>query len=227
MRLVAGSHQADCSLVDRIWLLERLVAGKNVVHVGCVDHSAALIERKISHGTWLHGHLNRVAERCMGIDIDADAIEYIKQTLKIGEVFCCDLTRQALPVMLEKPWDFLLLGEVVEHVDNPVAFLSALRERHFPHAAQRLIVTVPNALKESNYRTSKAGREKINSDHRFWFTPFTIAKVLSRSGFQIEDIYLVNSKPRKPKASFKAWRKRRLQRQHPLLRDNIVVTASI
>ena len=91
-----------------------------------------------------------------------------------------------------------------------------------------MIVTVPNALRERNCRASRNDGEIINSDHRFWFTPFTIAKVLTVADFKIEDLYMVRHKPLKNnKVNLKAWKRRCLQSRHPFFRDTVVVTASL
>ena len=34
------------------------------------------------------------------------------------------------------------------------------------------------------------GNETINSDHRFWFSPYTITRVLSASGYNVESIQM-------------------------------------
>jgi hypothetical protein len=64
-------------------------------------------------------------------------------------------------------WDFALFGEIVEHLDNLVEFLSTYTEM-------------------LNYR------ELVNSDHRFWFTPYTIGKVIAESGMKPEQIHYAN-----------------------------------
>ena len=229
LKLISTDDPADRGTIDRISLLERLVGDKKIVHVGCVDHSAALIERESARGTWLHGRLSGVAHQCVGIDINDEGILYLKKTLGIEDVFCCDLTCEALPLAADQPFDFLLLGEILEHVDNPVGFLTTLRQKHFPHGVRSMIVTVPNALRERNYRDSRNDQERINSDHRYWFSPFSIAKVLTEAGYEIDDIYLVRHKPLKNPGTrgFKSWNRRRLQKKHPFLRDTIVVTATV
>lgn len=165
------------------------------MHVGCVDHSVELIVRESARGTWLHGVLSRVAQQCVGIDINEEGILYLKKTLDVEDVFCCDLTSEALPLADDQTFDYLLLGEILEHVDNPVDFLTALRKKHFSQGVRRMIVTVPNALRERNHKYAENDQERINSDHRYWFSPFSIAKVLTVAGYEIDDIYLVRHKP--------------------------------
>jgi len=98
-------------------------------------------------------------------------------------------------LLTTKTFDYLLLGEILEHFDNPVDFLTALRKKHFPQGVRRMIVTVPNALRERNHKYAENDQERINSDHMYWFSPFPIAKVLTVAGYEIDDIYLVRHKP--------------------------------
>lgn len=157
-----------------------------------------------------------------------DEVEFVSQVLKINSVFCRDLTCEDIPLDGDQPYDYLLLGEILEHVDDPVDFLQKIRARHFPNVIERILLTVPNALRESNYRASKHNFERVNSDHRYWFTPYTICMGLTRSGFIANDIYLARHQPLKKKKAFgfKPVIRRHMQRKHPFLRDTIIVSAS-
>ena len=211
LKLISTDDPVDRGTVDRIGLLENLVLGKKVVHVGCVDHSAALIERESARGTWLHARLSSVAQQCVGIDINDEGILYLKKTLQIEDVFCCDLTCKDLPRFASELRD---RHSVSQPRGGP---RKTRRQKHFPQGVRRIIVTVPNAFRVRNYRNSRNNHERINSDHRYWFTPFTIAKVLTVAGYIIDDIYLVRHKPLKTphKLNLKSWKRHRLQKKTP------------
>ena len=166
---------------DRISLLEEMARDRRVIHIGCVDHLEVL-EEKITAGIWLHGRLLAVSRRCVGIDIDRAGIERLRE-LGIPDVIAADVTRTMPPEVTAEEWDLIVLGEVLEHVDDPVGFLSAIRSGLEGRAAQ-IVVTVPNALSVTNALWMIRGREVINSDHRFWFTPYTLAKVMTRAGIE-------------------------------------------
>ena len=56
----------------------------------------------------------------------------------------------------------------------------------------KYIITVPNAfcfLKTSVYQE---GIEFINSDHRYWFTPYTIAKIMIEAKIVPEELFFAN-----------------------------------
>lgn len=77
------------------------------------------------------------------------------------------------------------MGEILEHVDNPCAFLIAIRER-YSRCINRMIITVPNAFSWQNISYTFSCEECINTDHRYWFTPYTLGKIATQAGMEIE-----------------------------------------
>lgn len=205
----------DQPYITRLELLEKLVAGRKVIHVGFADHRD-LILRKIKENSWLHKRLMDVSSKCVGVDIDRQAVDFVKKELGLTEVYCFDVTKDDIPQTIrDEKWDYLLLGEVLEHVDNPVQFLSSLRER-FSNMVNSVIITAPNALRIGNFELALRGIEAINSDHRYWFTPYTLMKIATCAGYRIENLYLVES--------FYNQNNYYLVSKIALLRDDIVLT---
>jgi hypothetical protein len=174
---------------DRIGLLAKLVAGKNIIHVGCVDH-LPLLEDKRRQGLWLHEVLSQSASRCVGLDINQEGCEYMRK-LGYKDILHFDMINDELPAEIKKQkFACLVLGEIIEHVDNPVAFLTALRDK-FIDVAETIILTTPNAFRFQNMVYTILRRECINSDHRYWFTPYTLGKVLALSGYDELEVNMV------------------------------------
>ena len=162
----------------RIDYLLKKVRGRRVLHVGCCDH-VDLIDKKIAAGDWLHALLLKYAVMCWGIDINREAVEHVRG-LGYKNIFCCDIEQGIPDDVRETRFDVVILGEMVEHLDSPVAFLRALRKCfNYEH---ELIVTVPNAYFLENFENAINHFERVNSDHRVLYTPYTIAKVLSLAG---------------------------------------------
>jgi hypothetical protein len=213
--------EQDALLRSRLDWLAQLCADRDVIHVGCVDHSAEVVERKRRQGRWLHGRLCESARRCFGIDLDSTGIEYLRK-LGYEDVAAIDLLADDCAAIRARRWDQLLLGEVLEHLDDPVGFLAALREK-FSACVQTLVITVPNAFAQRNHERARAGIEKINTDHRFWFTPYTLAKVVIRAGLTPDRFVLCESGTIEPR---KRLRNLRLRRR-PLLRNDIILLAQM
>ena len=165
-------------------VLGELAKRKRVVHLGCCDH-LPLIDGKIAKGIWLHGLLTKVASECFGVDLNAEAVEYCQTRHEITNITCANILEDEVPEIAQTKWDYLVLGEILEHTDDPVGFLGKLRDRFRSNVA-KLVITVPNALRDLNCRMVRSHLEFINTDHRFWFTPYTLAKIASRAGMECD-----------------------------------------
>jgi hypothetical protein len=166
---------------SRIEKIIELVKDKRVIHVGCADH-LPLIEEKIKKNNWLHKLLLENTKCCIGIDNNAAAVNYINTKLNIKDAYCLDILTENLPSQNDMHWDYMILGEIIEHIDNPIAFLYEIREK-YKGRIDKIIVTAPNIFNLLIIKDIKNNIENINTDHRYWFSPYTITKVLYQSGF--------------------------------------------
>lgn len=207
----------------------RLARDRRVLHVGCVDH-LVLLDPKIASGTWMHEVLCSIAQTCGGIDVNAEGIAELRrrgyENLWVG-----DPAFSPEAELLAGPWDMLFLGEMLEHVDSPVEYLTKLRTT-WEGKCRSIIVTVPNALSWSTIRSAiRSGGEVINTDHRYWFTPYTIAKVASRAGLEVMQLFLCEAFPVNDKAGILSRAKQRalanVLRRRPIFRSIIVAELSI
>jgi len=173
---------------NRIDLLESILKDKVVLHFGCCDHEH-LIEEKISNNTHLHVNISKIAKKCVGIDNNMEALNKLK-SLKIDNCHYYDLAETNDPILENEVYDYILLGEILEHVANPVIFLKSIHAK-FVNAAV-IIITVPNAFSSRNFHNIKRGIEEINTDHKYWFTPYTISKVVTEANFILDSIYFVD-----------------------------------
>jgi predicted TPR repeat methyltransferase len=157
-----------------------------VLHVGFADHSP-LIDEKRRSGAWLHDRISEVAQRAVGVDIDAEVVEMLKAK-GVQDIYALDVTQEVTePAIRDTAFDLVILGEVLEHIGNPVAFLQGLKA-NFGRPGQRLLVTVPNALNLHSVLDIARTQECVNTDHRFWFTPYTLARVLTEAGFTVDQV---------------------------------------
>lgn len=172
---------------QRVDLIKNLCVNKKVIHIGCVDH-IPLVEEKISKNTWLHKIISDVSTETIGVDINKEGIDFLTEKLKINNVMCADIIKDDIPEISNKKWDYMILGEIIEHVDNPIHFLNKIKER-YQDVVEKIVITVPNILVKNRIKIMvENSAELINTDHRFWFTPFTLTKVMYQAGYR--DIYL-------------------------------------
>jgi len=176
----------------------------NVIHLGCCDH-IGLIDNKIKNGTYLHKIITDSSNKVLGIDINSEAISYLKDTLNYNNVICADMIvdnkevkTKMKEVLGNKKWDYLIVGEILEHVDNPVEFLKKINDE-YKNYIKKIVISVPNALRINNFKFALREFECINTDHKYWFTPYTLAKVMYRANMEVQDLYFADfiSKKRK------------------------------
>jgi Methyltransferase domain len=187
--LIPFKIQQRGKLQDRMDFVESLIQGKSVLHVGCLDH-LPLIEQKIKDNRWFHGRISQSASTCLGVDINLEGIEFVRSNLGINNICYGKIdSSEKIPEIANSYWDYVVLGEVLEHIDNPVDFLNKFLNT-YRSCFEKIILTVPNAFRIGNFLAAMKSQELINSDHRYWFSPYTAWKVAHQAGFQIDAIQM-------------------------------------
>jgi hypothetical protein len=181
------------AIPERVPFLVQLTKNKNVVHLGCLDHQP-LIDDKIARKQWLHKELTENCKECIGIDVDQPTKDFVSNKYGFNNIIISDFTKEALPQITQKQWEYAVLGELLEHIDNPVAFLTSIKKNYSGYIKQ-IVITVPNAWTRTTMRMADQSIEIINSDHRYWFTPYTLSKVMFHAGINTEEIYFTNRVP--------------------------------
>jgi hypothetical protein len=177
-------------MISRESAITEIIRNTNVIHIGCSDHKE-IINDKIKNNIWLHKLITENSKRCIGIDIDKESIEFIKNELGYQNVFYGNILTDDFRDITENNWDYAVFGEIVEHLDNPVHFLKVFKEKYGKNVS-RFIITVPTVYNKRQFANMMNYREVINSDHRFWFTPYTISKVLVSAGYNPDKIIYSN-----------------------------------
>ncbi|MDO7976076.1 methyltransferase domain-containing protein [Oceanotoga teriensis] len=178
-----------------------------------------LIDNKRKNNIWLHDKLVESSNKCVGIDINKEAVEYISENLKIGDVYCLDINKDELPEEIRnEKWDYLILGELIEHVGNPVEFLKHIRIK-FKNICNKILLTTPNAFRSINNYFLQKDIEIINSDHRFWFTPYTLMKVLTDAGYDVDSVFFTEN--------YQNYTSNQIEvlENHPMWRNDLIMVA--
>jgi len=210
---------------DRITFLENVVEGKKIIHVGFCDH-IPLLEKKISNNTWVHARLVNKSKKCIGVDTDKSAVNIIREKYNIDNIFAVDIINEMFDEISTDQWDYILLGEILEHVDNPVDFLNQIKKRYGKYIRE-IIITVPNALRYENYTYGLKNIEFINSDHRYWFTPYTISKVMFQADISPSAYYLLSNNIQNFPKNPKYWKAYMIKKKKPLFRENLVAIGTL
>ncbi len=171
---------------QRILKLLSASKGKKVLDMGCVDHN---IKREISN-KWLHKRIASVAKEIVGLDYDSKNVEILN---KKGYNMVCE---DAENFNLNKKFDVIIAGELIEHLMNAGNFLESVK-KHM-HKDSVLILTTPNAFGIRRILGSLiTGRLSENSEHVSYYSDTTLYQLLKRKGFtrvKIEYVDLGDSK---------------------------------
>ena len=166
----------------RIEELVPLVAGKTLLDIGCTS--------AMGRPDWIHAGLASAAKKTVGVDIDDSAVARAR-----GLGFDVRLA-DAEVLALDDQFDVVHAGELIEHLDNPRAFLAACRRRLGSEG--RLILTTPNPFAVSNFVYRLGGSPRVNGDHTCWYCEDTLRQLLERNGFEVDETrYLRHDTPGK------------------------------
>jgi SAM-dependent methyltransferase len=166
---------------DLTGFVERAAAGRRVLDIGVVSHSA----RYFDEAGWRHGRIHKAAGYCVGLDI----LEPLVRELNTRgfNVRCVDATSDA---DLGDRFDVVFIGDVMEHVDNPSALLRFAKRHVAPGG--RILAATPNPFSRKFVRQFfKQGVMVVNLDHLAWFTPTQALEIARRIGLDLTAYHLV------------------------------------
>jgi hypothetical protein len=213
-------HKSNC-ITKKKYLIDK-IENTNNIHIGFVDH-LPLIDEKIKIKKWLHEDIHSNSKYSLGVDINLEGIEYIKTKYPHYNALYLDLMNDNIPEVIKmKEWDYIILPDVIEHINSPVSFLKSIKEKYSKYC-NKLIITAPNATRYLNVKNIFYHKELINSDHRFWFTPYTLAKIVSDAECNVKSFDLVEYEELPRKNFIKKY----LLNKYPLLRDTLVMEITL
>lgn len=167
--------------VDLLEFIETLVAGKSVLDIGVVSHSA----RYFDQPDWRHGRIAKRARRCVGVDILEGLVAELNS--RGFEVVCADATSDR---DLGERFEVVFIGDVLEHVNDTTRLL-AFAARHLA-AGGRIYATTPNPFSRKFYRRFRRdGTAIVNLDHMCWITPTQALEIGRRAGVGLAAYHLI------------------------------------
>ena len=159
---------------------------KSVLDIGNVQHKADYEQKE----EWLYGNLKEVASDLIGVDI----VE--KEVKKLQKKGYNIIVENAESMRLEKEFDVITAGEVIEHLSNLGLFLENMH--HHLNSEGVLIITTPNAFAfRYQIRHLLFGKVIPNPQHTFYFDFFTLKEICERHSFKIESWYYFYDNPHK------------------------------
>ena len=160
--------------------------GRKVLDLGAMDETA--FEAKRGSGFWLHEEIARVATRVLGIDASTAVPGEGVTVATNASIVRGDIHEigRVLGTYNFDP-DVVVAGDIIEHLSNPVEFLTALA-REPKLKGRTLILTTPNATAIHNVLVGLLSRESTHHDHLCILSFKTLNTLCRRAGLQSWDI---------------------------------------
>jgi len=159
----------------RIREVLRYINGGRVLDVGCVQHDPT----NRLNPNWLHKYLYSKGEEVLGVDINAGGIEMLRKSgynVAVADAEVLDVDGR---------FDYVVAGELIEHLANPGAFLASVRDRLF--ADGQLIVTTPNPWCWARIKhLIKRDGVPCNPEHTHYQDESTLEQLLTRYDYEAE-----------------------------------------
>lgn len=162
--------------------------GQRVLHLGAVQANDDIdIEKFDAYAAsprFLHKRICEGAANCVGLDYNAELTKRLEKKHGIGGIYVCDLEDKcSLPKLTER-FDVIVMGELIEHLGNPLQALTHLRK--YMHEDTVLIITTPNALRSSAFLYAFFGFEAHDEDHVAIYSPRLLEAILLRAGMKVD-----------------------------------------
>jgi 2-polyprenyl-3-methyl-5-hydroxy-6-metoxy-1,4-benzoquinol methylase len=163
----------------------RVTAGKEVLHLGCVGFADSSPSERIAMAPKsLHYALTQTA-RVIGIDYSREAIDYFR-TQGIFENVVYGDAEKLDDVSLDRTFDVIVVGDIIEHLSRPGAMLDGLKRFMRPDTV--LLVTTPNAFGGASILRYTLGKFREGAEHVASYNPENLSNLLKRHGFVVQSL---------------------------------------
>ena len=169
-------------LAERIeWVVRQIGTGAEVLDVGCAGDDPRRMDN-LDDKSLLHPRIAKCAGSVLGIDVNRQGVGRM-QVLGYNV-----MVANAEGFVSHRKFDVVVLGECIEHTDNPGLVLDCARENLKDDGI--LIVTTANAR-----HLGVALKEMLTDNHTHIYTPKLLRQALERHGFKVvETQFFTNRK---------------------------------
>ncbi len=188
VRLDRASKRALHS--NRIDTLVAVASGRRVIDLGCVGHSA----ERVGTDGWLHARIAASAKQCLGVDIHAEGVAEMRR--QGFDARCHDITSDPAPLLTDGPFDVIIAGELIEHIDDLGTLIRFAQQVLEPGGT--LALTTPNPYAPWRVRAGQLGLITDNTDHICLIHPSGIAELCDRAGVSLDAAWTTETKDRAP-----------------------------
>lgn len=181
-------------LVQRVEFIKKICAGKKVLHLGCTDYPYT--KEAIDNNRLLHFELEKIASELYGFDFDQKGIDILSNA-GVENLYRADLEKLE-EVELDKTFDVIIAGEMIEHLSNPGLFLRGIKR--FMNKDTSLVITTINAYSGMRFliyglRGKGGENEPVHTDHVAYYSFRTLKLVVQRENLFVKDFVFYDVGP--------------------------------
>lgn len=189
-------------LVQRVEFIRKMCAGKKVLHLGCTDYPYT--KEAIENSRLLHFELDKITDELYGFDFDQKGIDILADA-GVKNLYRADLEKLD-EVNLDKTFDVIMAGEMIEHLSNPGLFLRGIKR--FMNKDTSLVITTINAYSGMRFlvyglRGKGGSNEPVHPDHVAYYSYKTLNMILQRENLFVKDFVFYDVGPEHRK--FNRW----------------------
>lgn len=165
--------------VERLIFIKERVTGLKVLDFGALDETAY---RNKDDNQWLHGVIADSASHVLGVDNALTLREHDLETGSHSKIVYGDLESIEALAKSFQP-DIFVAGELLEHLPEPLAFLTKLKKSP-ALSGKTLLLTTPNATALHNIALALFRRESNHQDHLHIYSFKTLHTLMRRAGYR-------------------------------------------
>jgi hypothetical protein len=171
-------------LGDKTKHLLSVSSNKVVVHLGCTDWPNQI--EQISKQNLLHIKILNATKKVIGVDVDVDGINHLQKLYPEKDFICGDVStsNKVQQELIDYFPDYLLVPDVLEHIENSRNFLVAI-EKVLSKTGATAVFTTPNAFALKTFIPALFGVDFTHPDHCSIHNEFTILHAMNDANLQI------------------------------------------
>jgi SAM-dependent methyltransferase len=176
------------TLVQRVELIKNMCKGRSVLHLGCTNYPYT--SESLKTNSLLHLELKEVCGDLYGFDFDQEGIRVLAEA-GVENLYRADL--EALQdVDLDRTFDIIIAGEMIEHLPNPGLFLRGIQR--FMHEGTSLVITTINAYCAMRFaiyalRGKGGPAEPVHPDHVAYYSYRTLKLLIEKEGLKVDKFF--------------------------------------
>jgi methyltransferase family protein len=209
--------------VNRHHYILAAATGKTVLDVGVIGETEGTDEQRLAaFPSQLHWQIASVAREAVGTDYAVSPIVSLQARYPDLSLVACNVYE--IDRHVRRRFDLVVMGNLIEHLDNPGLALDALR----PLVGGELLITCPNSFGLPNYLRFLTGRFREGGDHVVSFNRFTLEHLLARHGYSVvEAMTCLDRSPSAWWMQLLYWVPARVMRLFPKVGGTLLVVARV